>query len=395
MSIPEANRRSVLAAALYGGGALFLASCAAAGTAPQSSPQSTPPAGTAGTAPPGSASGPAGIQVTDQRGTVLSFDRPVTRVVTIPMPAASLLAAVDQGASHLTGMHNASWVAMRDGAMGAMYPEALNIPHDIATTDFTPNVESIRALNPDVVVQWSDAQLTAPLEQAGMKVLGITNTGTQQDVDTWTALFATMLGRPDRAVQMKARSDGQQKAIQAEAAARGTGGPGIVYFNRFSGGLKVAGNGSYNDFYIKLIGAHNPATGPQGLQGKGMVGVDVEQVLAWDPEIILLGNFDDAMPADIYANPVWQSVSAVRSRRVYKVPLGGYRWDPPGQESPLMWRWLTDVSFPSGNRSTLRDETNDYFDFLYRHRPSAPELDKILWTEANGTSANYRQFDAS
>jgi len=92
---------------------------------------------------------------------------------------------------------------------------------------------------------------------------------------------------------------------------------------------------------------------------------------------------------------VWQSVSAVRSRRVYKVPLGGYRWDPPGQESPLMWRWLTDVSFPSGNRSTLRNETNDYFDFLYRHQPSAPELDKILWTEANGTSANYRQFDAS
>jgi iron complex transport system substrate-binding protein len=101
------------------------------------------------------------------------------------------------------------------------------------------------------------------------------------------------------------------------------------------------------------------------------------------------------MPADLYGNPVWQSVSAVRSRRVYKVPLGGYRWDPPGQESPLMWRWLSDISFPSGNRSALRDETSDYFDFLYRHRPSTAEMDKILWTEANAASANYRQFDAS
>lgn len=387
MNIPEANRRSVLTAALYGGGALFLASCAPGSTSP-------PSTSSAGTSSPGSASA-SGIQVTDQRGTVLSFDRPVTRVVTIPMPAASLLAAVDQGASHLAGMHNASWMAMRDGIMGIMYPDALKIPHDIATTDFTPNVESIRALNPDVVVQWSDAQLTAPLEQAGMKVLGITNTGTQEDVDTWTSLFATMLGRPERAAQMKARSDEKQKSIRAEAASRGTGGPGIIYFNRFSGGLKVAGKGSYNDFYIKLVGGHNPATGPQGLQGKGMVGVDVEQVLAWDPEIILLGNFDGAMPADLYASPVWQSVSAVRSRRVYKVPLGGYRWDPPGQESPLMWRWLSDISFPSGTRSGLREETGDYFDFLYRFRPSAPETDKILWTEANGASANYRQFDAS
>ena len=64
-------------------------------------------------------------------------------------------------------MHNASWVAMRDGVMGTMYPEALNIPHDIATNDFTPNVESIRALNPDVVVQWSDAQLSSRWKRPG------------------------------------------------------------------------------------------------------------------------------------------------------------------------------------------------------------------------------------
>jgi iron complex transport system substrate-binding protein len=383
MSIPEASRRSVLTAALYGGGAVLLSSCAAGSPSPLSA------------TPPASSPAAAGIRVTDQRGTVLDFDRPVTRVVTIPMPAASLLAAVDQGASRLAGMHNASWVAMRDGAMGAMFPAALSIPHDIATTDFTPNVESIRALNPDVVVQWSDSQLTAPLEQAGMKVLGITNTGTQQDVDTWVSLFAAMLGRPERATQMKARSDAEQQSIQAEAASRGTAGPSILYFNRFSGGLKVAGNSSYNDFYIKLLGGSNPATGPQGVQGSGMVGVDVEQVLAWNPEIILLGNFDEAMPDDIYGNPVWQSVSAVHSRRVYKVPLGGYRWDPPGQESPLMWRWLSDISFPSGNRSVLREKLSDYFDFLYGHRPTAAETDKILWTEVNGQSANYRQFDAS
>ena len=53
------------------------------------------------------------------------------------------------------------------------------------------------------------------------------------------------------------------------------------------------------------------------------------------------------------SDPVWQNVSAVRERRVYKVPLGGYRWDPPGQESPLMWHWLTDIAFPR-ERSGLR-----------------------------------------
>ena len=70
------------------------------------------------------------------------------------MPSASLLVAVDRSADHLAAMHNASWVAMRDGIMGTMFPRALELPHDIATQDFTPNVESVRALNPDVVIQW-------------------------------------------------------------------------------------------------------------------------------------------------------------------------------------------------------------------------------------------------
>jgi iron complex transport system substrate-binding protein len=208
------------------------------------------------------------------------------------------------------------------------------------------------------------------------------------------SLFAAMLGQPDRAVQMKARSDEEQRAIRAEAQGRRSPAPAIIYFNRFSGGLKVAGQSSYNDFYIKLVGGSNPATGPHGLTGSGMVGVDVEQVLAWDPDIILLGNFDDAMPNDLYSNPVWQSVSAVKSRRVYKVPLGGYRWDPPGQESPLMWRWLSDISFPSVQPSSLRAKIDGYFDFLYGHRPTRSETDKILWNEINGQSANYGQFNA-
>ncbi|WP_427018101.1 ABC transporter substrate-binding protein [Pseudarthrobacter sp. P1] len=371
MASPAVNRRAVLSMILAGGGAAALAACG------------PPNAGS-----PPATGGP--ITLTDQRGKTLTFDKPVIRVVTIPMPSASLLVAVDQGADHLAAMHNASWVAMRDGTMGQMFPAVLEIPHDIATDDFTPNVESIRALNPDVVVQWSDSRLTEPLENAGLKVIGLTNTGQQQDVDAWAALFATMLGKPDRAVQMKARSDGKLKAIQALAATRAAGSS-ILYINRFTGGLKVAGTGSYNDFYIKLVGGSNPATGPHGVAGKGMVGVDVEQVLSWDPEVILLGNFDNALPKDVYSDPVLASTSAARNKRVYKVPLGGYRWDPPGQESPLMWQWLLDISFPVPS-SSLRATIPEYYGFLYGRTPTPAEIDTMLWLDANGGSANYQQF---
>jgi iron complex transport system substrate-binding protein len=383
MRVDDVNRRAVLQVFVAGGSAALLAGCGASGPPPAAAP------GGSGTASAGAQS----ISITDQRGKTVTFAKPVTSVVTIPMPAASLLVAVDGSADHLSAMHNASWVAMRDGVMGTMFPRALELPHEVATQDFTPNVESVRALNPDVVIQWSDSQLVEPLENAGLTVLGLKNNGKQEDVDAWVTMFATMLGKPERAAEIKAHSDKELAEIKSVAAGRGAAGPSILYFNRFTGGLKAAAANTYNDFYIKLVGGTNPATGNDPLPGAGMVGLDVEQVLRWNPEVILLGNFDAAMPQDIYSDPVWQSVSAVRSRRVYKVPLGGYRWDPPGQESPLMWHWLSDIAFP-GARSGLRAKVTEYFRFLYNHEPTSQELDKILWTAGNNGSANYQQFNA-
>ncbi|TFD54730.1 ABC transporter substrate-binding protein [Cryobacterium frigoriphilum] len=373
------SRRTVLTGFFLLGGTIVLASCT------DSSATSSIPSGQARPTP---------IEVTDNRGTALTFSQAVTRVVTIPMPSASLIVAVDRSAQHLVGMHTASWAAMKDGILGQFFPELLTVPHEIATSDFTPNVESILELEPDVVVQWSDSPLIEPLENAGLTVIGLTNNGTQDDVDSWTRIFATMLGKPERATDMKARSDAALAQARVDAAARTATGPSILYFNRFAEGLKVAGANTYNDFYIKLVGGTNPATGDTPAPGTGMVGVDVEQVLAWNPEVILLGNFDAAMPDDIYSNPVWSGVRAVANRRVYRVPLGGYRWDPPGQESPLMWTWLADIAFPSLGTSALRAQIAADYPFLYGHTPTEAQVDTMLWLDVNDRSSNYQQFHA-
>lgn len=344
-----------------------------------------------------SRSGSHTITVRDQRGDRLVLSEPANRIVTIPMPAASIVIAVDQGVHHLAGMQEESWLAIKDGVLADMFPAALRIPHDVAGDDFAPNVESILALNPDLVVQWADAGagLISPLSNAGLTVLGVTY-GTQQDLLRWLTLFGSVLGKADRSRQMVTRINKDLSRMKAIAAHRSGPAPKIIYFNRFVGGLTVAGADTYNDFYINLIGATNPAsTGTATQKVDGMAGVDVEQVLAWDPDIILLGNFDAAMPADVYGNKVWAGVSAVKSHRVYKVPLGGYRWDPPSHESPLMWHWLSQLAFPHPHRSKLRDQIKSYYSFLYGYDVSDAQIDKILWIHANAASAYYSQFHAS
>lgn len=372
------TRRSLIGAAAAVGAGAVLSGCGGASPSARSSSAGHP------------------ITVTDQRGKKLTFDRPVRRIVTLPMPAASLAVAVDRSADHLVGMHQASWTAMRDGVMGQMFPRTLRLPHDVAGEDFTPNVESILALHPDVVVQWADegTGLIDPMERAGLTVLGVIY-GTQADVNTWVKLFATMLGKPERARAMTDRSSRVLHQVQARTRQVATGRrPKIIYFNSFVSGLKVAAAKTYNDYYIKLVGGTNPASSDHGGHGSGLVPVELEQVLAWNPDIMLLGNFDTALPRDVYGDKRWAGVSAVQSRRVYKVPLGGYRWDPPGQESPLMWSWLSRIAYPEPAADSLRSLVIDYYGFLYGHRPTSDQLDKILWIDDNRESANYQQFDA-
>jgi iron complex transport system substrate-binding protein len=367
MNTPEAlPRRTLLKGAVALGGVALLPGC---GTSDSST---------------------AGLVVKDQRGKKISLSGPAKRIVTLPMPAASIMIAVDRSAEHLVGVHDASWVAARDGILGTMFPHVLKVPHDVGTQDFAPNVEGILALKPDVVVQWASQgdEIVQPLENAGLSVLGV-NYGNLADVGTWFRMFSAVLGRPERGQAMATRLEAGRAAVAAVAAKRTARPPRLLYFNRFSDSLTVQGAGTFNEDYVRLVGAENVSS-----DVKGLVAVDLEQVLDWNPEIVVLGNFDAAMPADVYGDRRWRDVAAVKDRRVYRAPLGGYRWDPPSHESPLMWTWLAQIAFPDGTDGGLRDTIVDDYRYFYDYSPTPSEIDTILWTEANGASADYDQFSA-
>ncbi|MEJ7635072.1 ABC transporter substrate-binding protein [Aeromicrobium sp.] len=361
-------RRTLLKGGAALGGAMLLSACG--DSAPKSAGKS--------------------ITLKDQRGTVLTFDGPVKRIVTLPMPAASIMIAVDRSAARLAGVHDASWAAANQSILGTMFPRVLKVPHDIGTQEFAPNVEGILALDPDVVVQWANQgdEIIQPLENAGLPVLGV-NYGKLEDVGSWFRMFSTVLGRPERGRAMATRLDSDRAAVAAVAAKRTGRAPRVLYFNRFSESLTVQGAGTFNEDYVRLIGAENVSS-----EVKGLVEVDLEQVLDWDPDVIVLGNFDEAMPDDVYGDRRWRDVAAVRARRVYRAPLGGYRWDPPSHESPLMWTWLAQIAFPDGTDGGLRDKIVADYRYFYDHTPTQSEIDTMLWTEANGASADYDQFSA-
>ena len=111
--------------------------------------------------------------------------------------------------------------------------------------------------------------------------------------------------------------------------------------------LLTSGRQFFGQWWADAIGAKNVAT---ELENDNSVAVNMEQVYTWDPDLIFITNFNTYYPDDLYNNTVegydWSAVSAVKNKRVYKMPLGMYRSYTPGVDCPVTLLWMAKTAYP-------------------------------------------------
>lgn len=334
------------------------------------------------------------IDLIDQRNRSISFSRLPERLVIIPIPAPSTFMAIDGSERKIVGMNEYAARAMQEGISGKLFPGFKQIQTGVTTggdaSNFAPNVEAILALRPDAIFQWANSnEVIGPLDRTGIPVVGM-RVGSFENYVAYVRLMGKISGREERAAELL----GKQEEIRQSLASRfaelsSTQRPRVLYFNRATNMLRVSGQGTAQDLAIQLAGGQNAIGSTPSIST-----VTIEQILAWNPQVILLGNFDSAMPSDLYSDPRWQGVDAVRARRVYRVPLGGYRWDPPSHESALGWLWLAGLLHPERGQVDIRRSVRDWFGFLYAYDPTDEELDRILFLQENAGSAGYEAYRA-
>lgn len=333
------------------------------------------------------------IEITDQRGRTITLDKPPRRLIFMPIPAPSTFITIDGSADKIVGMNSYSATAMRDGIMGKLFPGLSRIKTDVVMnasdpTSFAPNIESVLALQPDLIFQWATAtDNIEALDRLGIPTLGL-RVSTDEDFVRYVTIMGQVAGKEQRAATLLQRQNDERQRLTKELGAlKPEERPRVLYFNRATNMLRVSGKGTFNDYYIGLAGGRN-AAGDTSL----MSTVTIEQIMTWNPQVILLGNFDEATPADIYADPRWQGIDAVKNRRVYRMPMGGYRWDPPSQESALTWAWLAGLLHPEREHTDLRAAMRDWYAFLYAHTLTDDEIDGILFVDKNRASAGYERY---
>ena len=93
-----------------------------------------------------------------------------------------------------------------------------------------------------------------------------------------------------------------------------------VYYARGPRGLETGLGGSINVETIEFLGARNVAGERQG----GLATVSVEQVLAWNPDIII--TIDPAFAASVRTDRVWMPIKAVQAGQVHLSPNLPFGW---------------------------------------------------------------------
>jgi len=327
-------------------------------------------------------------EVIDQTGRTVAIPSRVERVAAIPIPIASMIMAVDGGAGRLVGMNGASRADFELGLLGRMFPEAARIPAQVAGEGFVPNVEALAASKADVVFQWGDRgdDIVRPIRAIGLPVITL-RYGDSALAAGWLRLVGAALGRAERGEDLARWFETRSAAIGERARAIPSAErPRVLYLQRARSGLRAAGKGTSMDGDIRLAGGVNVAAGVPGFAQ-----VDVEQLLAWNPQIVLLNNFEPGLaPADVYRDPRLQGLAAVRERRVYSYPHGGFRWDPPSQETPLAQEWLFSLFHPQRSEPGIRQRIADAYQMIYGYHLSDRDADDLLKLTTNGGSAHYR-----
>ena len=231
------------------------------------------------------------------------------------------------------------------------------------------DLEALLSAAPDIVIDIGEPKgtigddLTALTEQTGIPFVHI-------DATVATApeayrMLGQLLGREDKAEEIALWCETTYTDISAMMdKVDADGARKTLLYCLGDKGVNVIAEGSFHAETINMM-ASNLAVVEDVVSGGLGNEVDLEQILVWDPEIIIFA--PDSCFEAIADDPQWQSVSAVAAGNYYKTPYGPYGWlsSPPGVQRYLGMLWLGELLYPEYTNYDLQEEITEYYKLFY------------------------------
>lgn len=157
-----------------------------------------------------------------------------------------------------------------------------------------------------------------------------------------------------------------------------------VYFGNGEDSLETAPRGSQHAQILDAVNVTNVADLELGDGSR--VQISAEQLLAWNPDVIVVNGEPKADKSgnsaaeDILSNPDYASLKAVQDKKVYGTPNAPFSWvdRPAGPNRLIGMRWLSAVVYPEYIKCDVNEEIREFFNLFYHVDLSDEQLENVL-----------------
>lgn len=346
------------------------------------------PAGCTGAAP-NRPSADGTVTVTDHNGDTVTLPADIERIAVCDiLPLPSVLSVFFDSADKIVAMAPSSMSAAQNGLLSELYPEILNADTS-AISGSGVNAEELMKLDPQVVFyDAANRPLGETLKRSGFNAVAVSVSkwgyDAAQTLNQWIELLSRIF--PDAAngrAELVRRYSEESMALIRERTGKLTESEREKVFFLFQyseDAIVTSGRKFFGQWWAEAIGAVNAA---QELEEDNSVKVTQEQIYVWNPTVILMTNFNTALPEDLFRSTVgnydWSGIDAVRRQRVYKMPLGLYRSYTPGADTPITLLWLAKTVYPALFEDVdITRRTIEYYETVFGVRLTERQAEAIF-----------------
>lgn len=321
-------------------------------------------------------------QVTDAEGNVVEVPEDLSKIAVTPLPWSSVIFAIDGTSERMVSINPGAMTAYTGHFFEKLDSHYAQLDTSNIGKDFSINMEALVSEGVQACVIWDyqtdEAQQLADL---GIAPIMVKNETVEELQESFRAI-GELLGKEERAqefIDLYGETYEEIKSYQDEVAEAEK--PKVLYLRNSE--LRLQGNDNFIKEAMEMAGADNVAA--------DISDISMEEILEINPDIIFLSWFDDFTPDDLYENRIdgqdWSTVNAVINKKVYKTPMGIYRWDAPGVEIPLMMKWLAVMCQPEiFSDMDMKQEVTDYFQEYFDYTITDEDYAQIMSDAENVNS---------
>ena len=282
-------------------------------------------------------------EIIDMSGRKVTVPDTISNMVAVSPPGTYLLYAIDP--QILGGLN----FPLREDEKKYTVPEYRHLPviGGMAGQGRTINREVLLQVKPDCIIHWSwkdDATNRKFLESMAALPFPLVSVRLDSIEDYPEALrfIGKLANRNDRGEELYRYAHTVLDTAKILVAKIPEEKKGRVYYAEGTDGLSTERTKSIHAELISLAGGVNVHKGEE-LDHYGMEKISMEQLLLYDPEVILVKEktFFDT----VFTDPRWKNLQAVRTKHVYLIPYEPFNWfdRPPSFMRLLGIKWLLNI----------------------------------------------------